>query len=426
MPNLWLCNIDEVPQSIDPVDASHINQYTRVINSRNLFNMCHGDIALFGQSLDSAFIDYCMKMTGGKILTFSEGCSENVSAFIDAIRCNPDFIKKLHSQYDLSQFTLRPFIQSSKAYMLSQLFGTRWDGASFDLIESGQITRANSKIFIKDLAGSVSVKTVPYLVSSDASELLNCIERFGADHGQLFLKKDGMCGGMGNISGTVAELKKKVSSWYHSGDVLLEPLLPVAATLGAFINVLPEQVEFVGVDEQFFCGYEWGGFKFPYQNEVIVNQVRCLSIKVSECLRRLGLYGPVNLDWLVLGSEYEQTNFQSGEIILGECNFRYTGVHPAISFSQQYYGKESLKTQIVSYAQYPIAQQYNTFASLYDRLLSCSYLGKPILLSDSAEKPRPGVVITRPPENDTCGINFFAQSQSDLDECLCVVAEAVT
>lgn len=427
MPNLWLFNMDEEAQGVDPLDAALVCRNTNIVNVRNLFNLSSEDVAVLSHLEDTSFVEYVNEFTGGKVFCASSTSITSSGSLIDSFMNSNDLIERLQNYCANAHFTCRPYIQTSKAVAFSQMVGGQWDGTSPRLIEKGLISQANSKLFIKSLATSCGIKVAPYAVASNLSELLSSIDEFGSHHRHvLFLKKDGMCGGMGNLSGTVDDLKMASPLWYHSGRVILEPRLPVYTTLGSIFDIQPHRIEMVGVDKQFFNGCRWGGFTYPCDDEKAIDVVRDLSFQMANLLKSMGLYGPANFDWLVLASDYPEAGLCEGDVVLSECNFRYTGVYPTLKFAQRYFGADFSKIHIATHVLYPIGQQYSSFASLYERLSMLDYHGRSLMCQPSALKCCPGVLISRPPANNTCGITFFAYDQGELAEYSKLVAEAIS
>ncbi len=415
MPNLWFCNMDEEAQNINPLDSERVCRDIPAENARNLFNLCPTDIAVYPFSIDTQFIEYCTEFTGGKVI------------LMDSTVRSSEAVDKLRLECSNKQYILRSYIQTQKALLFAQTIGTQWEGTPDHHIQKGLIAKANSKIFIKSIADSAGIKVAPYLCASNLNDLLKNIDHYGSEYrNQLFLKKDGMCGGLGNLSGSIDELKKILPDWYHAGNMLLEPLLPIQASLGSFVDIQSNHIEFLGVDEQFFNGYEWGGFIYPHHNEKLTEKIKDLSCQMAERLRDLGLLGPANFDWLVMASDYPEAALSEGDIVFGECNFRRTGVHPAMNFAHRYFRETFPKINIKAHIQYSVSSQYNTFKSLYEKLLEFDFNGKKLMCKPSLDNPQPGIIISQPPVNNVCGITIFSYDRSELDKYSQVIAEALS
>lgn len=412
MPNLWYLNMDEEAQGVNDLDSAQVCRDILSENARNLLNLVPGDLAILPNPVDASFVKYCEGFTGGHLV-----CAATSTIDQSAIRalCAKE------------QFTLQPYIQTPKAIKFSHEVGARWCGTDPALVEQGLIVKANSKVFIKSIADAVGIKVAPYSIESSLDGLLSGIKKFSSvHHDLLFLKKDGMCGGLGNISGSLAELKRIVPSWYKAGTVVLEPKLPLCATLGSFVDIQPNHVEFLGVDEQFFNGYEWGGFVYPHRDVKNVEWIRDASIQIGKKLRQHGLIGSANFDWLVLAENYPQAGFDKGDVVLGECNFRYTGVHPAINFARRYFRSSFSDINIKSYVQHPVCDQFDSFSSLYNRLEAISHNGTSLLCRPGSQGPMQGVLITQPPRDNKCGITIFAHDRNELESYACLVLSALS
>lgn len=414
MPNLWFFNMSEEAQDISQADAEVVCRGIEALNARNLFNLQPADVAVYPHYIDESFAKYCLEYTGGKI------------TYTDKQLFDSKTISELHSHCKKGQYTFQPYIQTQKALAFNELIGAVWDGASPDLVENGVITNINKKAFIKSVCASCGIRVAPHLLVSNQIDLLSGIQRFGVEfRDTLFIKKDGMCGGLGNLSGSSIDLSDKVQSWYSAGEVLLEPCLPLRASLGSFVVIKPDRIDFLGVDEQFFNGYEWGGFIYPYHDSLINEKIRSLSLTLAESLSRMGLFGPANFDWLLIGEDYPEASLNEGDIILSECNFRHTGVHPMMNFARNYYGDKFGELVIKSHIQYQVNPKYNTFPLIHERLLPIKYGNKPLLCSPNATTPQPGVVISQPPLNNSCGITIFAFERDDFEKYENVIAEAL-
>lgn len=406
----------EAFQGVDPHESAESYRDIHSINIRNLFNMSTDDVGLIPDLLDLEFVRYCEGITSGKVVQLPEDdMSKNGS---------DDFLETLRTLCRGQSYSFRPYIQTSRAFALAQTLGVAWEGAAEQLINQGIIYNANSKVAIKSLATAAGIKVAPYAVASNLDQLMDSIEQFGLKYHQLFVKKDGMCGGRGNISGICDELKKVIPTWYRAGNVLVEPMLPVRVSLGSLFDIQSNQIDFLGIDEQFYDGYKWSGFQYPYCNEAIADKIRVLTLHFAEQLRSLGLCGPGNFDWLVMDTDYPEAELYEGDVVLSECNFRYTGVYPSLNIARQCIDSEFQKAAILSYARYPLDKQYSSFTSLFNKLSNIRYDKKPILIQ-SGMNTEFGVLISRPPANGTCGITFFGRSQSELAEYANLLASSL-
>lgn len=422
MGDLWIANMEDEASPASYKDASIIYNYVKQVNARHILHLNDNDSVVLPYEVDREFIAYCSRVKNMKDPNIIYVSNKESNSLVDNILSNEDVLKNLRSICEKQKLSFQPYRQTANTKKLADIISARWQYTSSKLLSSGMVDQANSKVFMKEFVSSLGIKTAPHKISNNIDDLKLCIESLGLTNDKLFLRKDGMTGGMGNLAGDVKLLMDCIDEWHENATILVEPFLPFSASVGSLLEITDSDVRLYGLNEQVFNEQKWIGFKMPYADSGYVEKIEALSMQIANHLMTIGLRGWVNFDWGVVDSDCSNAGLREGEIIFNECNFRYTAVYRIWKFASDFFKDDMPKIKLQAYDEYPTADGV-TFGALLKTLSQIRHDGRSVLLGD--ENRTSGVIITRPPEHGTCGIVIFGRSSREIRDYLTLLEKNI-
>ncbi|HNW36885.1 MAG TPA: hypothetical protein PKM25_18235, partial [Candidatus Ozemobacteraceae bacterium] len=279
----------------------------------------------------------------------------------------------------------------------------------------------NDKLECKRIAGHLGIETIPGISADDLPGLRRAIRDASQFYdGELMLRKVQSAGGVGNLSGRPDELLAAVHGWYADGSVLIEPRLDLEETLGSLVDIERDGPRFVGIDSQILENGGWVGFRYPFADSDITQNIYEYSQAYGRAAHQLGARGYLNLDWGVI-READGTR----RVILIECNFRHNGFSHIIDLGTRLTGLSGEMLHARFLATLPVKPECEQFAGLYAALAGKQTRRAASLLLEPSVSDT-GAVIILPPTGGKAGIAVFAADEREAEAIEAAVKERVS
>lgn len=423
MPKLWFANIEEVFGESFKAESNDLMTKVGVWTPRFLFHAAPGDAVIVGNAVDPRFIAYAAAVSDFKstLPVLFPSVEPRPFLLADAVMADSGLVDKARNLCRDGGWILEPYIQTENTLRVAEAIGIPANPTHDVLIEEGLSHQLNDKLECKRIAGHLGIETIPGVAADDVAGLRKAIKNASQFHaGELMLRNVQSAGGVGNLCGTPADLLSRVDSWYPGGNILIEPMLDLEITLGSLVDIEPHGPEFVGIDEQILESGGWVGFKYPFTDPDIADQVRTESLAFGRAAHQLGARGYLNLDWGVV-----RNSEGSRRAVLIECNFRHNGFSHLIDLGTRLTGLSRGTLHVRFLATLPVRAECETFAGLHAALSGkLSKRSASLLIEPSGSDT--GAVIVLPPEAGKAGIAVFAADAREVEALDAAVKERVS
>jgi hypothetical protein len=417
MPKLWLPNVEEVLPENDINYSPVFVPKTLELLPRFLLCLERGDAIISPKAGDPEFTAYIARLSGlgspAAWLLETSGRS-NPYSLVETALSDRALMARLRAMGSKGGWTLEPFIESPRAIRLSRETGIPTDKTHPSLVFNGVITKLNDKGHFKELARDLGVKTPGGRLAESMPALEKAIDLVSEQNNdRVMLRKALYGGGLGNMSGSRAELLSKIYDWYNGGRILIEPFLDITSVAGSLAAITKDGVEFAGVDAQTFCDGKWNGFDFPHHDGAASAEIKRLTLLLAWAVRTTGARGYLNVDWAL-------TSGAPLRPLALECNFRNNGFAYVLDFARRYF-KAAPGELFIRYRE-GMSCGHTGAAALLKRMAKLTVNGRPLLLDRAGLKS--GAALTTPPLKGRCSIAVFARSQACIKEATSKLSEA--
>jgi len=423
MPKLWFANIEEVFGDAGSADSADLMTKVGVWTPRFLFHASPGDAVIVGNPVDPRFIAYAATVSGFKstLPVMHPKVQPRPFLLADAVLMDTALIEEARHLCRDGNWILEPYLQSSNALRVAAAIGIPANPTHGALIEEGLVNQLNDKLECKRIAGHLGIETIPGISADDLAGLRKAVKDASQFHdGELMLRKVQSAGGVGNLCGWPDELLPLLDDWYSDGGVLIEPKMDLEETLGSLVDIERNGPEFVGIDSQILENGGWVGFRYPFKDDDIADQIHEGSQAFGRAAHQLGARGYLNLDWGVVRGD-DGTR----RAILIECNFRHNGFSHVIDLGTRLTGlsRELLHARFL--ATLPVRAECESFAGLHAALSGrLSKRAASLLLEPPASDT--GAVIILPPDGGKAGIAVFAADKREVEALDAAVKERIS
>jgi hypothetical protein len=429
MPKLWLANIEEVFGGHTPAHLELMRSKVNAMAPRNLFHADPGDALIVSRPISETFNRFVARLYDDAAPPFIVFHPDGPLTGPLALMCRNDarLLTDMRNLVSRGNWALEPYIESPEALALAVALGIPLGKNPAGLVAEGIIQRLNDKVIFKEMTQKLGIPVIPGSVARSVAELHQAIvtnQREGLD--RLMLRRAQSGGGLGNTSGSPAELLTNIESLYGGEPTLVEPFMPFTHTLGSLVEVTPAAVRFRGIDAQAFDRGCWVGFEYPAPGE-FGREVETWSLAFAEQVRAMGISGYVNLDWGI----FRDTEGNPG-ITAIEANVRHNGLSLILDFGRRFFGEAfaGLRTLFLDNVALPDSvATFEDFLALVagHPSLAGSFLAPPPIaatalglgaarLAEMRKKAgeRGGFVPILPPAHGRCGIALFAPTAAEL------------
>lgn len=423
MPKLWFANIEEVFSETTGEGCGALMTKVGVWTPRFLFHAAPGDAVIVSNPVDPRFIAYAAAVSGFKstLPVLCPNVEPRPFLLADAVLADSTLLEEARNLCRDGNWVLEPYLQSDNAVRVAAALGIPGNPTHNILIEEGLSNQLNDKLECKRIAGHLGIETIPGISASDLTGLRRAVKNASQFHdGELMLRKAQSAGGVGNLCGMPADLLSQLDGWYSSETVLVEPKLDFEETLGSLVDIDRDGPDFIGIDSQILENGGWVGFRYPFTDSDIAEQIHEGSLAFGRAAHQLGARGYLNLDWgIVRGDD------GAYRAILIECNFRHNGFSHLIDLGTRLTGLSRELLQVRFLATLPLREECRTFAGLHAALSGRLEKRAASLLLDPSVSDS-GAVIILPPEAGKAGIAVFAADAREAEAIDMAVKERVS
>lgn len=400
MPKIWIFNIDEVVPIKDSSYETVFVPKIKEIFPRFFLSLSPGDKIITPILPDKSFIYYAsgiLRMGEDDWIIKLKKESKPYS-LIDSILKDPSTLNKLKS-LNKKDFKLEFFIETPKTVKFCERIGIRADKSDKKSISKGFVLKMNDKVYFKKVAKDLGIKTVDGSYASRLEDVIckinDIVRKYGS---KVMIKKSLYGGGFGNIYGQVDDIISKVNEFVKGSRVVIEPYLDIKKVYGS-LAVISESIEFAGVDEQAFSDGKWVGFDYPTKDINNANLIKKDTLKLCEFLKKKGVKGYVNIDWVV-------TKEKPFEPMVMELNLRNNGFNYALDFVKRYSSMKANEIFLRYRENYKCGKvSFKKLANLFKSSdLSKHFIDLPGLKS--------GFVVMNPPLNGKAAIGIFSNKET--------------
>lgn len=421
MPRVWLINVEEVASADDAQYDAHFAPEAADYGARFLFSLGDEDLLVSPVPIPDEFVLYVGRVRDwrvGRQPVLPLRKRSRPYALADSIMEDERLLQALSELSPRGGWTLEAYLDSRRVVELSEETGIPTDKTHPDFVLNGTILKLNDKGYFRSLTKKLGIPTVPGYLAEGRDGILAAMDKVAREHGdRIYLKKTLYGGGLGNLSGSRAELRPQLASWYNKGEVVVEQALDFASVAGTLMTLGPDSVRFWGVDEQRFDGPQWGGFDFPHPDREASAELCELSLRIANTVHRQRARGDLNLDWGLL-----REGKKSRPLLL-ECNFRHNGFGQILRFAEDYFGSQAPRTSVRYFTHLRLRDRTWDTGALLRVLAGVSCAGEPLLI-DSPRRRR-GVTVMMPPKDGACALAAFGDTREYLDRAVGCLQEAL-
>ncbi len=414
MPKIWLANVEEVFLPRHPDDDWTLIPKTDAMAPRFLLYAEPGDVMLLSCEVPRSFVRYVAQVNGfhhEPLRVMAPACPVSPYSLVDSVLDDPQLMEALRKLICIGSWHLDAYIETPGVFKLAEALGIPAGSTPRDIVLSGVVNRINDKVYFKELCRRLGIEVVPGYECSSREEIESALKNLRQNYPDHFMMRKAMSGGgLGNLSGAYDELMFLLPDYYQGGQVVVEPMLDLSATLGTLVRVEDGGCRFIGIDQQMIEDSGWVGFRYPWSEVPLSSTLEELSMRIASEAHQMGVRGYLNLDWGLAAS----TN--GPKILALESNFRHNGLSHLLDFSHRYFGAAESSLHIVLRETFTLPGADLTWEQLVHRLESVRYEDAPLLISGPGREC--GVIPVLPPVNHTCGLAVFGRSAEEADSLL--------
>ncbi|OGR60523.1 MAG: hypothetical protein A2X36_09870 [Elusimicrobia bacterium GWA2_69_24] len=423
MPRVWLFNVEEVAPEEDLHFDRVFTPKVAAVFPRFLFCLEPGDLTVAPVPVPEDFARYAAAVNGLpedlRWLRTLPRRTRPYSIVTSILADRRGIFAELRGLGKAGGWQLEPYYQSHRILELSRKTGIPFDPCSAQAVLSGVILELNDKAYFKALMSLVGVPTVRGYLAYDRESLRAAMDRAGKDRrSRIMVKKTRYGGGIGNLSGTPASIRRRLRGWYGGGDVIVEPFLRFASVAGSLATISSGGVRYHGVDEQVFAAGRWAGFRYPHRDDAASRRIRELTLRVARQVRAKNARGDINLDWGILRGG----SGRSIPLAL-ECNFRHNGFGYLMRFARRFFGPRAGRMHIRYTEAFPLRPALDTLQALREAAGKLRIGGEPVLIDHPGLKR--GAVIMMPPARGACAMAVFGDTPRYADRAAASLRDAL-
>ncbi len=419
---LWLANVEEVFAPRGPADDGWLLPKLEGMAPRFPFHLSPGDALLVSHPVPAEVRTYVRQAGGfGKepLPILVPGVRPSPWFLAEAVQADRQVFAQVRALVATGDWRLEPYLETPRTHRLGEALGIPGGRSPRAVVDQGRIERVNDKHAFKKLARAAGLPVIPGTVAGSAAEARQQTFRIppGPD-GRLILRRTQSGGGLGNLAGDPETLRDRLPGWFRPGQVLIEPVLPFASTIGVVVEVADEGCVCRGTDEQAFDGGRWVGFRAPAADAALAARAARDTARLAEALRAEGMRGYLNLDWGVIDHDGHQ------ELVAIEANFRHNGLAHILDWGRAIGGPAADGLCVWFLENTPVGERVDSFSALLARLAAVHLDGQALLLTQRGGAAR-GVTPILPPRDGRAGIAVFGPDHTWVGRAWDLVKQAL-
>jgi len=395
MPKIWIPNIEEILELGESQEYLLLEKMSSMMPGF-LVSLKEGDVFVSPSIIGKDFVAYLERLMGfTKSIKIIE-CTNRMKPFrlVEAILSDTEIISELKRIVTNGEWAVQAYYDSPLIHKLAAELNISPGQNADENVVKTLIPAINNKYRFKLLMAELGIATVNGVFAGCRRELSAAVKKMSVVDQPIMVRKCVSGGGLGNLALAVPEDYEKLEHWYHDSEVLVEPYLNIAQTLGSLAVVTEDGCRFLGIDEQLLEGSRWIGFRYPCNskhNETIENG----TLKLAEFVRANGGYGYINIDWAVT---------VEGECLALECNYRQNGFSRVLNLATRLLGERARGMHII-YCESISCRDGCSFQELSERLSLVEIQGKKVLIDTPGMKS--GAVMVSPPSRGRVALGIF-------------------